>query len=54
MGRFWYHLKYMNQFIIYLFFYNLGTFDGQALRTLHGDLNLGELIMPTTTKTDVN
>ena len=54
MGRFWYHLKYMNQFNYLFIFYNLATLDGQALRTLHGDPNLGELIMPTTTKIDVN
>ena len=40
-----YHVK---QFLF--FFDNRGTFHGQALRTLHGDPNLG-IDLPATTST---
>ena len=35
----------MNEMTIF-FFYNRGTFHGQALRTLHGDPNLEVLTIP--------
>ena len=42
MYVFMHHLQ-VPTFHIYIYFENQGTFHGQALRTLHGDPNLGML-----------
>ena len=49
-GEVW-MIEINNQTSNYYYFDNRGTFHCQAIKTFHGDPNLGVLTMPTTTST---